>query len=135
MNRMSLRIKHELISTLKINMPWTIAAKNQIRIHERLGEEVALLIVLLIVLTALGIHIRQNVKALRETRICVDGLKSIPSPVLILGVPCDAPGVVVRFHDFRAQVVGWVRDPQAVGLEELGRVLIRGIFGAVYRCS
>lgn len=84
----------------------------QIAVFEHLGEPEALLEV--VEATAIGrVHVLDARKPTPDAARLVDSLKSVPGPVLILGVSRRTVGIVVALNDLRPQHVIATGDPEA----------------------
>lgn len=95
-----------------IDMPFSFFSliKDQPKILQRLGEEIALLIVSH---RAMGPpHIPKIIESVFHPRCFVDSKEGIPCPVLILLVLCYAICIIVRFDNFRSEIVGWLYNPE-----------------------
>lgn len=118
---MRLGVVYELICLIGFDLPISIFSLNNVSVLENLCKEIRLL---KIVVTLAGIlHILQSGEPGPGAACGIDVHKSVPCPVLVLGVPGRAVGIVIRLNHLGTQIVVAVGDPEAVLVVKVALVL------------
>ena len=124
---MPFAVEHKLIRAVAwLHLPGAILADPQIGVLEHLGEQEALLVVLLVA-PVLRVDIAHARKARLRPARRIDRDKRIPHPVAVLPVARHPVCVVEALHDLRPQDVAAVRDVEPGALVQIalfGRQLL-----------